>query len=126
MKARPEGNHDDELNEDEDGNQEELAALRVFFAEPLKLVLQAGTLVEGDELSEVQPGVATVHQRLCEDVVNFSRLDENRGEHECGPEAAEELEEHAGVGAQPGVEEQNAGDFAHQGAAEQEGEVVQS
>ena len=53
MKARPEGNHDDELNEDEDGNQEKLAALWVFFAEPLKLVLQAGTLVEGDELSEV-------------------------------------------------------------------------
>ena len=126
MKARPEGNHDNELNEDEDRNQEELAALRVFFAEPLKLVLQAGTLVEGDQISEVQSGVATIHQRLCEDVVNFPRLDEDRGEHECGPEAAEELEEHAGVGAQPGVEEQNAGDFTQQGAAKQEGEVVQS
>ena len=125
MKARP-GNHDNELNEDEDRNQEKLATLWVFFAELLKLVLQAGTLVEGNESSKVQSGVAAVHQRLCEDCVNFPRLDENRWEHKRGPEAAEKLEEHADVGSQPGVEEQNAGDLTQQGAAKQEGEVMQS
>lgn len=98
----------------------------MFFAELFKLVLQAGTLVEGTQISKVQSGVAAVHERLCEDRVNLPRLDEDRGEHERGPEAAEELEEDAGVGAQPGVEEQHAGDLTQQGAAKQEGKVMQS
>ena len=98
----------------------------MFFEELFKLVLQAGTLVEGHQSSKVQSGVLPVHERLCEDRVNFPRLDEDRGEHERRPEAAEELEEHTGVGAQLGVEEQHAGDLAQQGPSKQEGKVMQS
>ena len=125
MKARP-GNHDDELNEDEDWHQEELAALRVFFEELFKPVLHAGTLVEGHQSSKVQSWVAAVHERLCKDRVNLPRLHEDRGEHERRPEAAEELEEHAGLGAQWGVEEQHARDLTQQGPSKQEGKVMQS
>ena len=98
----------------------------MFFEELFKLVLHAGTLVEGHQSSKVQSRVATVHERLCEDRVNLPRLDEDRGEHERGPEAAEELEEHAGLGAQLGVKKQNAGGLAQQGPSKQEGKVMQS
>ena len=98
----------------------------MFFEELFELVLNAWTLVEGHQSSKVQSRVATVHERLCEDRVNFPRLDEDRGEHERGPEAAEELEEHAGLGAQWGVEEQHARDLTQQGPSKQEGKVMQS
>ena len=102
MKTRPK-DHNDELDQDEDGNQKELAALGMFCEEPLKLVLQVWTLVEGHKISKVQPGVTTVHQRLGEDCVNFPCLDENRREHEGGAEAAQKLEADADVIAEAGV-----------------------
>ena len=125
MKTSPE-QHDNELNENEDGDQEELAAFGVFFEALLKLFLKIWTLVECHKICKVQPGVAAVHQRLGENCINFPRLDENCGEHEGGAKAAEELEEDAGVGAQAGVEEQDPGDLAHQGASEQKGKVMQT
>ena len=96
----------------------------MFFEALLKLFLKIWTLVECHKICKVQPGVAAVHQRLGENCINFPRLDENCGEHEGGAKAAEELEEDTGVGAQAGVEEQDPGDLAHQGASEQKGKVM--
>ena len=76
MKARPK-HHDNELNKNEDGDQEELATFGVLFEALLKLVLEVWTFVECHKICKVQPGVAAVHQRLCENCVNFPRLDEN-------------------------------------------------
>lgn len=76
MKARPK-HHDNELNKNEDGDQEELATFGVFFEALLKLVLEVWTFVECHKICKVQPGVAAVHQRLCKNCVNFPRLDEN-------------------------------------------------
>ena len=87
----------------------------------LKLVFQVRTLAEDGKICEVQAGVTTVHKRFGENRVNLPGLDEDRGEHEGGPEAAEELEEAAGGAAEPGVEEEHPGHLAQDRAPEQEG-----
>ena len=61
---------------------------------------------------------------LLEDDVHLPGLDEDGCEHDGGAEAAEELQEAAGAGAEPRVQEEDAGELAQERAAEQEGEEV--
>ena len=65
-----------------------------------------------------------VHQRLCEDCVNFPGLDEDSREHEVRAKDSVELEEDAGVLIERAVEEQDPGDLTHKGASEKEGEIM--
>ena len=97
-----------------------IASLRILMEHLLKLVFQVRTLAEDRKIREVQAGVTAVHKRFGENRVNLPGFDEDRGEHEGGAEAAEELEEAAGGAAQPGVEEEHPGHLAHDRAPEQE------
>ena len=86
--------------------------------------LQSRALVAGHEIVKIHLGVAAVHQRLCEDCVNFPGLDEDSREHEVRAKDSVELEEDAGVLIERAVEEQNPGDLTHKGASEKEGEIM--
>lgn len=85
---------------------------------------QSRAIVAGHKVVKIQLGVMSIHQRLCEDCVDFPGLDKDSREHEVWAKDSVELEEDAGVLVERAVEEQDPGDLTHEGAPEQEGEVM--
>ena len=112
-----------DLEEDEGGHLHRLARLALAH-QPREPVLQVpaqpplpqrGVGVPGHRLTLIQKScsplpVGHVLHLLLEDDVHLPGLDEDGGEHDGGAEAAEELQEAAGAGAEPRVEEEDTGE----------------